>query len=70
MIDIPEGKTVATIIRVPRESILDEPLKIDDFGYIDGYVQMATNSGYAVFIRQNDGAVELLDMGCFRAGYP
>lgn len=57
------SKTRAQIIGYVDQSELKE----GDIGYIDGYVQAADSRPYAVFVRESDGTIEMVNLFCLKA---
>lgn len=59
----PIGKTKAVIMSNVNQS----QLKQNDLGYIDGYVKGGDDRPYAVFIRWEDGVIDLVPINQLRA---
>lgn len=60
---IPAGKTEAILTADVHQS----NFKKGDSGYIDGYVQAADTRPYAVFVRCDSGAIDLVPIHSLKA---
>ena len=59
----PNGKTPAQLTKNINQSDLKEL----DLGYIDGYVQAADSRPYALFVREDDGLIDMVPVNCVKA---
>lgn len=56
-------KTVVEILKDVHQS----ELKAGDIGYVDGYVRMGDDRGYAVVVREDDGLIDAVPLYLLRA---
>lgn len=59
----PEGKTPAQL----TGNVCQSNLKMNDIGYIDGYVYGSDLRPYIVFIREGDGLIDLVPIYSVKA---
>lgn len=59
----PEGKTPAML----KIDVHQSELKKGDYGYIDGYASGGDGRPYAVFVRDDDGVIDLVPFQSIKA---